>query len=163
MVPVLSLALIAAFSEKSDTAISISDFSLALNSIEFRIHDEFPVTAPASYDSSIYFVNPTLSESPGFALTDSLGADTISFSGTQDIQVTVGGSVFGDYFFVNFIDSFVANSMTSTAGKLTKTAPNASDRLGSVAWKSVGSAVHRRIPVEHRRPRPERGRWYVQR
>lgn len=46
---------------------------------------------------------------PGFALTDFLGADTVDFSGSQSIIVKTGGAFFGDYFFVNFTDSFVAN------------------------------------------------------
>lgn len=150
LAPALYIALIAACSGDSRAAITISDFSIASNSIEFRIHGEFPITAPPlAYDNSLYFVNPTLSETPGFALVDFLGADVISFSGPQAIIVKTGGSTFGDYFFVNFIDSFIANqSIDQTVVATWNTAvfnPEAVEQL-DVRWgvssiRKVGDGI----------------------
>ncbi|MFD2257474.1 PEP-CTERM sorting domain-containing protein [Luteolibacter algae] len=94
--------------------ITVTQFELTQNSVGFRIQGVFPFETPAYYDNSIYFTSTMLFDDPGFSIPHLLSADAVdtydfseeSPSGSGSVIASTGVSFLGDYFFVNFGESF---------------------------------------------------------
>ncbi len=126
------LCFVVILSNAAKAELSIEYFSLTTNSVSFDISGTFPDTPPAYSARSFFFVNPNLTENPGFALGDFFHADAASFTGNQILQnstgpIATGSASIGDYFFVAFkanfspgesINGTVSASWSSTAFEL---------------------------------------------
>ena len=110
-------------SHQANAAISITNFNLTTNSVTFDISGTMPNNLPASNKNALWFVNPILAASPGFALGSGLAPGSLSFSGTQafktSLPVATGNVTFGDYFFVIFNNDLATGETVS--GTLTAT------------------------------------------
>lgn len=106
----LSLSIL---SGAAKAAISVSNFNLTENSVSFELSGTLPDVTPGYAPHTLSFVNPNVSAAPGFALGSQLGSDTASFTGAQSLRsspnpIATGGTVFGDYFYVDFDGELVA-------------------------------------------------------
>jgi hypothetical protein len=88
----------------------ISNFSMSSNSVSFDISGNFPNPAPQSRPTFLFFVNPNVAASPGFALNPFFEASTQSWTGSQSLHLSLsiatGNPNFGDYFYVPFQQNF---------------------------------------------------------
>jgi len=96
------------------SGITITDFLLTEMGVEFRIQGCFEGPSPTFYDNSLYFVNTTFNVVP-FATTDMLGAASAVYSGqgVAPVIASTGSFIYGDYFFINFGDSFLPGRDTN--------------------------------------------------
>ena len=103
---------------KTHGAISITRFILTPTSVSFDISGTMPATRPDGFFDSIFFVNPSPSANPGFALGDFLDAASYSFTGVQQLRasplpIATGGTFFGDYFYVALRNALSPNEAIS--------------------------------------------------
>jgi hypothetical protein len=134
----LSFSLLAA--PQAEAAVVITNLVMTTTSISFDISGTMPTTVPGSSPNVIFFTNPSLSASPGFALNTSFtSTNSASFSGTQPLRSVGGGpaglgfSSFGDYGVFGLQEALTASE--SLMGTFTATWPT--PRLNPAAVTSL--------------------------
>jgi hypothetical protein len=107
-----ALATLATGKPASCEAISITNFSLTGTSVTFHISGTFPGTTVPPRPQGLFFANPNIMASPGFALGDPIRSSSYSFTGSQALSssvyfpVSTGNPDYGDYFYVAFENDF---------------------------------------------------------
>ena len=108
-----ALATLATGKPASCEPISITNFSLTGTSVSFHISGTFPGTTVPPFPQALFFANPNIMASPGFALGNFIHSSSSSFTGSQALSsyapVSTGRTEspdFGDYFYVAFENDF---------------------------------------------------------
>jgi len=128
-----------------DAQILMNNFEMTSNRVSFQISGSFPTNSPGESRGALFFVNPNAAALPGFALGNSIGSTSNNFRRSQLLQtdwnpVGIRGEMYGDYFYVTFLNSFlpeeiIVGRLTAEWDGLTAFAP---DRVTSlnVFWGS---------------------------
>jgi hypothetical protein len=108
------LFLSASLVRKTDAAISITHFSLTPGSLSFDIFGTMPTALPDDLIGVFFFINPSPSANPGFALGEWIGATSAAFIGSHALRtdpppISTGGPSFGDYFYVALAGALAPN------------------------------------------------------
>lgn len=128
-VSALAAFLLLALGQMSASAqISVSNFLLTSNSVSFSLSGTLPNPAPQTNPQTLYFVNPNVAASPGFALsTGFFDSSTQSFTGTQALRSIVplatGNHEYGDYFYVAFENALAVGETIDGIVSATWSAP----------------------------------------
>lgn len=98
----LTTAMLLAFAPSSKGAMTVDQFQITSNSIQFHVSGTL-AGPPSLANDVFYIVNNNANASPGFVLADFVNAVTYSFTGSQTLSMArTGTPMFGDYLFFVF-------------------------------------------------------------
>ncbi len=89
--------------------LSVEEFSITANSIEFRIAGNFPQTAPSRFQDSLYFVNTSGSVPFTFSSSMVQFASSVQVGESGSAVIGVGTPDYGEYFFIRFPSNLQPN------------------------------------------------------